>query len=1004
MKILSHLLLVQAVFVLSSAQTRDAVLYYVKPSEATTKCPGQPCYTLMDCFEKHTDYTTIKNVTMILMPGIHIILKYFSLNIPTINITGESQGVILKGSSLQKAGIELLTDDTMNSEFYLSNIIITQSIEMYVQGYFSFSMSSVKLDQSWFTVGLVASGKFDLCEFKDSSIYIEYTRLSMENCKLVRYNLIILASSVVFSGNSQLTDAKSSSGIRSYISNIILSGEVTFANNSGIRGGAIALYNATLNVAPGTTASFVNNTAKETGGAIYIHPNKITDQLTHIEMDKEHFKYGDIQQICSFELLNCSDGDKYIFTFANNSAVNGGDDIYGTTLEFCQTSGNCKLTVSKHNSGLSSVSSDPTRVCLCDSEGNPDCQEITRKLALYPGEIFTISAVVVGGDLGTTRGLIYADFSPLDHPLQPSLMSASQYVQPVNSVRHCSRLNYSLYNYTINENDNISMYLTTAHIDPHNLSPHPRAEGSFFNTSPVILNITLLSCPQGFTLTGERPVCNCYPALTDNRVECDIVNGKGLFSWSGGQWIAIDGDGIAYSHYCPFNYCNPKTQQIDLEKDSDAQCSFNRAGRLCGGCKENYSLAIGSSRCIRCPNNNNLALLIFFAAAGFLLVLFISVFNLTVTRGMINGLIFYANILWTYQSIFFVEEQEFSTLLVFLKTFIAWINLDFGIESCFVNGLTAFWKTVLQFAFPFYIWAIAGLIIFTAKYSTKLTNLLANRGLPVLNTLFLLSYMKLLRVVVTTLDFSFFIKYPQGFTSVVWSEDGNLVYFGFPHILLFIAGLGTLCFLWFPYTLLLFFIQWLRKIPYFVLLKWIMRFNPVYDAYFAPLKHKHQYWFGMLLLARGVPLVTFTSTFTVSQSINLLLLLIIGVLLLFYMALTQPYKSKTVFLLQSFSLVNLTLLSGFALFAYSYPNGPSIQTIVVGLSTGVAFFQFCGIILYALVALRCSSKQQYRPLKGDRVGRNFVDPEENVADCIGYRDSILDETCPLLTNDSVVTY
>ena len=135
---------------------------------------------------------------------------------------------------------------------------------------------------------------------------------------------------------------------------------------------------------------------------------------------------------------------------------------------------------------------------------------------------------------------------------------------------------------------------------------------------------------------------------------------------------------------------------MNLQAEVDAQCLFNHAGRLCGGCKENYSLAIGSCHCIQCPNNNNPALFIFFAAAGFLLVFFISVLNLTVTQGMINGLIFYANIVWSYQSIL-LPQVESNPVLAFLRTFIAWLNLDFGIQVCFVKGLGAFWKTWLQY-------------------------------------------------------------------------------------------------------------------------------------------------------------------------------------------------------------------------------------------------------------------------------------------------------------------
>ena len=216
-----------------------------------------------------------------------------------------------------------------------------------------------------------------------------------------------------------------------------------------------------------------------------------------------------------------------------------------------------------------------------------------------------------------------------------------------------------------------------------------------------------------------------------------------------------------------------------------------------------------------------------------------------------------------------------NALLVFLRIFIAWINLDFGIEACFVDGLTAFRKTWLQFVFPLYIWAVAGLI--ATRRSTRLTNLLGSRAVPVLVTLVLLSYMKLQCIVASALEFSTII-YTDNMnrsTQVVWSVDGNMSYFGLPHIFLFLAGLATLLFLWLPYTLQLFLVQWLRKLDQLRFLKWTNRFHPIYDAYFAPLKPKHYYWFGILLFARGVLLVTFASTFSVPDNINLLLLLIL---------------------------------------------------------------------------------------------------------------------------------
>ena len=524
---------------------------------------------------------------------------------------------------------------------------------------------------------------------------------------------------------------------------------------------------------------------------------------------------------------------------------------------------------------------------------------------------------------------------------------------------------------------------------------------------PIFIDITLLECPMGFILKRDPPECDCYPVLRDNEVKCNLVNGTGYLLWNNSLWINTTKDTVTYTKYCPFDYCTVDSKQLNVMSGSNTQCAFNRAGRLCGGCKENYSLAIGSSHCIHCPNNNNLALLIFFAAAGFLLVFFISAFNLTVTQGMINGLIFYANIVWIYRSIFITQTDGVNGALVFLKSFIAWVNLDFGIETCFISGLTAFWKTWLQFIFPLYIWAIAGLIIVATKHSSRLTTLLGNRAVPVLNTLILLSYTKLLRVVASAMEFSTLQEYFPLSTHadkliIVWSADGNLPYFGFPHILLFLAGLATLLFLWLPYTLLLFLLQWLRRLSHVKILKWVMRFHPVYDAYFAPLKHKHQYWFGVLLLARGILLVTFASTFGMPNTINLLLLLILGIVLLFYMTFTQPYKSAVILFLQSSFLINLIILSGFDIFAYTQPNKPALKEIAFGISTGIVFAQFCVIVLYSMVQSCCTCRRRKAKNENHNDSDN-AEPMTAVAvnsHSVSLRDSIFEESQKLLTDDS----
>ena len=1050
MKYLIHL----AILLLCANSSRSGETYCVKPTPSSDCHTGhscQQCETLSS-YLTETSVTNInkqKDVTLYFLNGTHsanctlinhnVLPPLIKLGPQTqLMMTGESHNVVvrclrLEFSEILNVQLEKLVVvnsclhvlPTYFSKFLLSSITVQRSyIEMcglnyahaHIEVQYSLIDSShMKIDGKIGDICLYlpkltsriqnrvpvqkhdsststnTSILFHECEFHDGTITYKTgsANITAVDCKLINYQMFILQSTILFSGNTEFTDSYQNSAFLSLSSTIVLSGNVLFVNNSAIKGGAMTFYSSTLKIVSGASVSFINNSALDRGGAIFIDP-AFFQELVLMKLTS-HFD-------CFYQVIDSEHSDDKTCTlrFANNSAKYGGNDIYGASLssDFCPEFQYCQLEVGKS----SSVSSDPTRVCLCDDSGVPQCNNnsfIFVNLEVHPGEIFTVSAILVGGDFGPTIGVIQANILPSAVGLPVPSMREHMYSQLTHSSECCTLLNYSLHSSYSMQNE-IVMHLTALHTDIKDERNQDCIGDKY--TTPVYFNITLLRCGPGFTLLGDPPGCDCYPELTDNGIRCEVADKTGYFSWTNNLWMntEFDTDGVMYNEYCPFDYCNKTTTHINLQLYADSQCTFNRAGRLCGGCREGYSLAIGSSYCIHCPNNNNLALLIFFAAAGFLLVFFISAFNLTVTQGMINGLIFYANIVWIYQSIFFPLDMKTNALLMFLKIFIAWVNLDFGIETCFVNGLTAFWKTWLQFIFPFYIWAIAGLIVVATRHSTRLTNLLGSRALPVLVTLILLSYLKLLRIVASALEFSTII-YTDNVnrsTLVVWSVDGNMAYFGLPHVFLFLAGLATLLLLWLPYTLQLFLMQWLRKLDHLKCLKWINRFHPVYDAYFAPLKPKHYYWFGILLLARGVLLMTFASTFGVPDSVNLLLLLILTLALLVYMTLVQPYLRGIILALQTSFLVNLALLSGFVMFSYTQPNRATLLSAAVGLSASVAFLQFCGIVVYSIIAPRCSCLQWKSKISVTQESMPAVIDSRSVS----FRDSILEESQELLTD------
>ena len=180
----------------------------------------------------------------------------------------------------------------------------------------------------------------------------------------------------------------------------------------------------------------------------------------------------------------------------------------------------------------------------------------------------------------------------------------------------------------------------------------------------------------------------------------------------------------------------PHSSQLNLSTP-DSQCQLSRSGVLCGQCQHSLSTVFGSSQCKHC-SSIYLLIIIPIGIAGYVMVLLLLSLKLNTTDGKINSLLFYTNIVGVNHSVFY------STSRSVMYTFISLANLDLGIETCFYNGMDDYGQMWLQLVFPIYLIFIATLLIITSRYSTTIQRLTARRALPVLATLFLLSYTKVL--------------------------------------------------------------------------------------------------------------------------------------------------------------------------------------------------------------------------------------------------------------------
>ena len=132
----------------------------------------------------------------------------------------------------------------------------------------------------------------------------------------------------------------------------------------------------------------------------------------------------------------------------------------------------------------------------------------------------------------------------------------------------------------------------------------------------------------------------------------------------------------------------------------------------------------------------------------------------------------YANIIKVNDEIF-RPTYSTSAATAVLSTFISWLNLDLGIVTCFYDGMSVRGK---MWAFPAYIFTLVGAIVLVGRYSTRVSRLCRHNVVPVMATLILMSYTKLLKMSIITsssVQWSSWNTTAPLVTNLVWRFGGN---------------------------------------------------------------------------------------------------------------------------------------------------------------------------------------------------------------------------------------
>ena len=753
------------------------------------------------------------------------------------------------------------------------------------------------------------------------------------------YSSLILNSHELYSYNySEYINSESSS--RSYLKSVI-----TFCNNSAGRwGGAVNLWDSSMTLTG--SVIFMANKALQGGGmSILYYSGSRKCNLNVIMFQKPLdliFHSNTARRLGGALYINrgssgCRQWGTYCFFSVNGSMsfvkiyftgnnASEGSGIYGGGIQYCEVEvrnqRNRGYKILQNLTNLSSeiqneyASHEPSEISLCNGS-----------IRVQRGQVFNISVTVLG---------------EFDIPVNQSVAFTVEYYdqqtttevvgQPYNYIKEkgCRNLGFSIL--SRRQTEHITLHL------PQCIN----------RTGSIRVTIHLENCPPGFELIVNS--CKCEEAIfkvTGLQDLCDSSTGR--IKCPQHDWMKpILDDNLTYESFmwspnCPAHLChNDKDYMLDFSSDNvDFLCLENRTAMLCGACLQNYSLTLSSLKCSKCDSNNYLSLLLVFALAGVALIASLLLLQMTVADGTINGLILYANLVNIIKNIIVSQEKLPPNLLTI---FLSWLNLDFGIPTCFYRGLNYYSYTWLQFVFPFYLWFLVGLIILACKYSSRAMKLFGSNPVAVLATVVLMSYSKLLHTSQQILSYVT-VYYSDGTQQKRWKIDPNFLYFQGKHIPLALFGIFIVITFLAPYILLIFFSHYLQKYNNKRGLRWLTKIKPILDAYYAPFHESTRCWVGLMLFIRSCLSLAYSALTNTEHTTILIIVssVLTGVALIPWLH-HKIYKKNFVNVLEGSFIFNVIFLS--IISYHIIRENKNYQLVLYHTCIGIAFIEFLAILAF----------------------------------------------------------
>ena len=798
------------------------------------------------------------------------------------------------------------------------------------------------------------------------------------------------AESTIYIGTEMMVIENQAStvggGIFIYRSSLLIQANMTVSSNQAELGGGIYAESAAITITSSQTSSFhslilENNTAMD-GGGFYFSANAhiyvyhldlrshditvrlisncaqrggaiyVNDETNRGMCNGNHSNPGQVvSSECFFQVVDLYRQSGSLGIIFESNDASSGSVMFGGLLDRCLVTALTNSSFFDTNLGTSfaqltgqsglpylinisnssfkiddsnSVVSTPVKVCICLKD-KPNCSvQLHRQVEKGNNFIVSVAALDQAGHLVNTT--IIAELLSSTGGLGDGQQS-----QMVNGT--CTNLTYS-----VTSSKSYETFMIYADGPCRSAIPSRQV---------VTVTFSNCSCPIGFEVNSQiSSTCECICSSSlEGFIDSCTVENQSITKVSS-SWIDYRNDnGFLISRRCPYNYCILSLSvNLNTMDGSNIQCANKRAGALCGGCQQNYSLSLDQTSCVNCDGIWPLYTALITLAAlilGMCIVVVILFLNLTITSGTINGFFFSANIL---KAIFPYPSQKFPTHLV------AFLNLDIGLNICYYDGLDIYVKTWLELGFPLYLIFIVAMVIILSRYSPTFARCIGKRNpIETLATLIFLSYAKLLQFPILALSCEELLQVEDKTISLykqVWLPDASIGCFDSKHTVMFIVALIIMVAV-FTYTLLIFSWQWIVQLPNWKIFAIIRntKLQSFIEMHHIPYTSRYRYWTGLLLLVRMMVYVIEVVFDPFATYLTVIMML--SALFIIKSLSTRVYKKWPVDVLESVLIVNTITLAAVALYT-SNTKDTTIPKVATYLSTFVTGILLIVVIVYHL--------------------------------------------------------